>query len=281
MSENEKKYPYYNAMQSYYKEQGNQEETAETYNRVLYDFFCYLEANEEEYQKTSEVESITENEIKRYFSHLTKLSNATFDRNLTILNVFFKRLNQLKLITNFPTITMKRKTSFKMIHNLNEDSAELYNKRQDIYRDEDLTLKSRVIFLFLNKKITLSEMTKDKFYLRIPDLKLEGLEKELIDRYLSTIYSTQLDYDTKEIFLKQRLADSSVKQTSNSLSIEFNNIKKKYNVKISTKKYIQDLFVMEIRGLGEGKKYPEYVSKEFMITYEAAQYYLKLAESMS
>lgn len=231
-------------------------ETIDTYDRTLSTFFNYLESNLDDFgiDDLNNLNNITVNEINRFIEFTAaqdglNLKPTTTNKYICALKRYFLLMLHLSLIYSLPTATIELR---KIDNEIKLDIDLSWIKLVDgILQDEDIRLKSRVVFLFLLKQFQLSEMLKEDFPKRVEKIQFSTVENDVLSQYKDQISELQSKHSSSQYFLKQnnrKISDNDLHVvTRNYLAKLFKEVHEIYpSVPHSTSQVIYQVRIMQM-----------------------------------
>lgn len=198
-------YPYQDSFTKHLSSKDLSEVTIDEYNKILTELFNYLSEFNKGYQSDHRVENLFNRDIEEYLNMLLnnrQISNSTYNKILSHINVYFNYLFTHNLNSNLPTIELKglKKTSKEDVN------VKLINELDSILTNNNVHFYSRMTMLLTSKGYKSEEFLQTGFYKQLDSINFtenELIFKTSFDEFIKPIQKKQRSSD---IFLKQRLS---------------------------------------------------------------------------
>lgn len=198
-------YPYQEAFDQYLKMQELAPLTITEYHSVLADLFNYLSNFNEGYRRDHRVTTLLDRDVEQYLAMLTnqrQVTPGTYNKMLSHINIYFKYLFTHDLIQHYPTLTLKGRSR----ETLKTPTTKWLYLMPDILENDELSYYTRLTLLLTRHFYTVTELLTPGFYRQLPSLQLDADEQRFWGAFQQFIEPIQLKQNSKDIFLKQRLA---------------------------------------------------------------------------
>lgn len=198
-------YPYQDSFTKHLSSKDLSEVTIDEYNKILTELFNYLSEFNKGYQSDHRVENLFNRDIEEYLNMLLnnrQISNSTYNKILSHINVYFNYLFTHNLNSNLPTIELKglKKTSKEDVN------VKWINELDSILTNNNVHFYSRMTMLLTSKGYKSEEFLQTGFYKQLDSINFtenELIFKTSFDEFIKPIQKKQRSSD---IFLKQRLS---------------------------------------------------------------------------
>ena len=198
-------YPYQDSFTKHLSSKDLSEVTIDEYNKILTELFNYLSEFNKGYQSDHRVENLFNRDIEEYLNMLLnnrQISNSTYNKILSHINVYFNYLFTHNLNSNLPTIELKglKKTSKEDVN------VKWINELDSILKNNNVHFYSRMTMLLTSKGYKSEEFLQTGFYKQLDSINFtenELIFKTSFDEFIKPIQEKQRSSD---IFLKQRLS---------------------------------------------------------------------------
>ncbi|GAA6113117.1 site-specific integrase [Apilactobacillus apinorum] len=198
-------YPYQDSFTKHLSSKDLSEVTIDEYNKILTELFNYLSEFNKGYQSDHRVENLFNRDIEEYLNMLLnnrQISNSTYNKILSHINVYFNYLFTHNLNSNLPTIELKglKKTSKEDVN------VKWINELDSILTNNNVHFYARMTMLLTSKGYKSEEFLQTGFYKQLDSINFtenELIFKTSFDEFIKPIQKKQRSSD---IFLKQRLS---------------------------------------------------------------------------
>ncbi|MCT6822408.1 MAG: phage integrase N-terminal SAM-like domain-containing protein [Apilactobacillus sp.] len=198
-------YPYQDSFTKHLSSKDLSEVTIDEYNKILTELFNYLSEFNKGYQSDHRVENLFNRDIEEYLNMLLnnrQISNSTYNKILSHINVYFNYLFTHNLNSNLPTIELKglKKTSKEDVN------VKWINELDSILKNNNVHFYARMTMLLTSKGYKSEEFLQTGFYKQLDSINFtenELIFKTSFDEFIKPIQEKQRSSD---IFLKQRLS---------------------------------------------------------------------------
>lgn len=198
-------YPYQDSFTKHLSSKDLSEVTIDEYNKILTELFNYLSEFNKGYQSDHRVENLFNRDIEEYLNMLLnnrQISNSTYNKILSHINVYFNYLFTHNLNSNLPTIELKglKKTSKEDVN------VKWINELDSILKNNNVHFYARMTMLLTSKGYKSEEFLQTGFYKQLDSINFtenELIFKTSFDEFIKPIQKKQRSSD---IFLKQRLS---------------------------------------------------------------------------
>ena len=207
MAKHDNAYPYQDTFEASLEKQELAELTIAEYRSVLTDLFNYLSLFNEGYQRDHRVDAIFDRDVEGYLAMVVNernVTNGTYNKLLSHINIYFKYLFTHQLISQYPTVTLKGKSK----DDLQPLSLKWLYALPEILQNDSLSYYSRLVMLLTRHGFTVSEMLTPGFYEQIDPSVFKDEEAVFWQAFLSFIGPIQERQNSKDIFLKQRFSEA-------------------------------------------------------------------------
>lgn len=200
------------------EKKGLKESTVDTYDLVVYYFFCYMKDNYDDFDPTNAADDIVVNDVRNYLSYLMNekgFSVSTRNKQLTALRSFFMYCYDQRIIRSYPIHEIRNLRKVKpedVLPNKPLFDAWIDNLPEYLMKEES-SMIARALLLFISKGYGVSRQIQPGFYHELENINLSEVERNFLEEYLSSIKELQTYYKTKDIFLKERVRSN--KEISN------------------------------------------------------------------
>ncbi|UQS85414.1 phage integrase N-terminal SAM-like domain-containing protein [Apilactobacillus apisilvae] len=199
-------YPYQKSFEQYLKINGLAKVTIKEYTSTLIDMFEYLSNFNLGYQKNHHVNQLFDRDIQQYMNMLIEkrqINNSTYNKILSHINIYFKYLFSHDFSDKLPTLTLKGRDRNKKV---NIDITWL-SKMEKILNNSNIHPYTKMTLLMISKGFKSSEILRKDFYKIFNKIKFNDYEKTFINSFSIFIKPIQEKQNSKDIFLKQRIAE--------------------------------------------------------------------------
>ncbi|GAA3621347.1 phage integrase N-terminal SAM-like domain-containing protein [Secundilactobacillus similis DSM 23365 = JCM 2765] len=196
-------YPYQDSFEQYLTIQELAQATIDEYSSVLTDLFRYLSDFNTGYQRDHRVATLLDRDVEQYLAMLVnerQVTNGTYNKVLSHINIYFKYLFTHDLIPQYPTVTLKGKSHDQ----LQTPSTKWIYLLPDILANETLAVYTRLSLLLLSHFYPAKEFLTPGFYDQFDATTLTGAEADFWQRYQQFIQPIQQRQHSQDLFLKQR-----------------------------------------------------------------------------
>lgn len=170
------------------------------------ELFNYLSEFNKGYQSDHRVENLFNRDIEAYLNMLLtnrQISNSTYNKILSHINVYFNYLFTHNLNSNLPTIELKglKKASKEDIN------VKWINELDSILMNNNVHFYARMTMLLTSKGYKSEEFLQKGFYKQLSSIDFNENElkfKSSFDEFIKPIQEKQ---SSSDIFLKQRLSE--------------------------------------------------------------------------
>lgn len=199
-------YPYQDSFEKNLLSKDLSKVTIDEYNKILAELFNYLSEFNKGYQSDHRVENLFNRDIEAYLNMLLtnrQISNSTYNKILSHINVYFNYLFTHNLNSNLPTIELK---------GLKKASKEDINVKwiielDSILMNNNVHFYARMTMLLTSKGYKSEEFLQKGFYKQLSSIDFNENElkfKSSFDEFIKPIQEKQ---SSSDIFLKQRLSE--------------------------------------------------------------------------
>lgn len=198
-------YPYQDSFETMLTGQELADLTIAEYRSVLTDLFNYLSLFNVGYQRDHRVDAIFERDVEQYLGMLVTerhVTNGTYNKILSHINIYFKYLFTHQLISQYPTVTLKGKSK----EDLQPPSIKWLYALPELLANSDLSYYTRLTMLLAHRGFSVSEMLTPGFYKELEPSAFESYEMAFWQDFQRFIEPIQARQNSKDIFLKQRLS---------------------------------------------------------------------------
>ncbi|UQS86568.1 phage integrase N-terminal SAM-like domain-containing protein [Nicoliella spurrieriana] len=198
-------YPYQKNFELYLHQVPLAQITIDEYSATLIDLFEYLSNFNRGYQRDHRVSELFDRDVQQYMNMLVSernITNTTYNKVLSHLNIYFKYLFTQDLTQKLPTLTLKgkeRKTPASV-------SVKWLNELPVIIADDRIHIYTRLVMLLISKGYNLKEFLQPGFYHEFEQIQWSPSEQEFINKFKAFIGPIQIRQSSSDIFLKQRFA---------------------------------------------------------------------------
>ncbi|MBW1605553.1 phage integrase N-terminal SAM-like domain-containing protein [Lactobacillus sp. Sy-1] len=198
-------YPYQKNFEAYLHQVALAQITIDEYSATLVDLFEYLSNFNAGYQKDHRVSELFDRDIQQYMNMLVderNITNTTYNKVLSHLNIYFKYLFTQELTQKLPTLNLKgkeRKTPASV-------SVKWLQELPVILADDQVHIYTRLVLLLISKGYNLKEFLQPGFYRAFEQIKWTPDEQAFIDQFQTFIAPIRVRQNSPDIFLKQRFA---------------------------------------------------------------------------
>lgn len=199
-------YPYQDSFEKNLLSKDLSKVTIDEYNKILAELFNYLSEFNKGYQSDHRVENLFNRDIEAYLNMLLtnrQISNSTYNKILSHINVYFNYLFTHNLNSNLPTIELKglKKASKEDIN------VKWINELDSILMNNNVHFYARMTMLLTSKGYKSEEFLQKGFYKQLSSIDFNENElkfKSSFDEFIKPIQEKQ---SSSDIFLKQRLSE--------------------------------------------------------------------------
>lgn len=199
-------YPYQDSFEKNLLSKDLSKVTIDEYNKILAELFNYLSEFNKGYQSDHRVENLFNRDIEAYLNMLLtnrQISNSTYNKILSHINVYFNYLFTHNLNSNLPTIELKglKKASKEDIN------VKWINELGSILMNNNVHFYARMTMLLTSKGYKSEEFLQKGFYKQLSSIDFNENElkfKSSFDEFIKPIQEKQ---SSSDIFLKQRLSE--------------------------------------------------------------------------
>lgn len=199
-------YPYQDSFEKNLLSKDLSKVTIDEYNKILAELFNYLSEFNKGYQSDHRVENLFNRDIEAYLNMLLtnrQISNSTYNKILSHINVYFNYLFTHNLNSNLPTIELKglKKASKEDIN------VKWINEIDSILMNNNVHFYARMTMLLTSKGYKSEEFLQKGFYKQLSSIDFNENElkfKSSFDEFIKPIQEKQ---SSSDIFLKQRLSE--------------------------------------------------------------------------
>ncbi|CAI2673533.1 phage integrase N-terminal SAM-like domain-containing protein [Apilactobacillus apinorum] len=199
-------YPYQDSFENNLLSKDLSKVTIDEYNKILAELFNYLSEFNKGYQSDHRVENLFNRDIEAYLNMLLtnrQISNSTYNKILSHINVYFNYLFTHNLNSNLPTIELKglKKASKEDIN------VKWINELDSILMNNNVHFYARMTMLLTSKGYKSEEFLQKGFYKQLSSIDFNENElkfKSSFDEFIKPIQEKQ---SSSDIFLKQRLSE--------------------------------------------------------------------------
>lgn len=198
-------YPYQDTFKLYLQQQELATATIAEYDSVLTDLFNYLSNFNAGYQQDHRVSTLLDRDVEQYLAMLINqrhVTNGTYNKMLSHINIYFKYLFTHNLITHYPTLMLKGKSH----DDLKTPSTKWLHLMPDILADQQLAVYTRLTLLLISHFYTTKEFLAPNFYQQFQPQAFNADEQTFWATYQRFIQPLQARHHSHDLFLKQRLS---------------------------------------------------------------------------
>lgn len=196
-------YPYQDVFEQYLENEGLAQLTINEYQTVLTDLFSYMSTFNTGYQRDHRVAALFDRDIEQYLAMLINerhVTNGTYNKMLSHINIYFKYLFTHNLISQFPTLTLKGKSK----EQLRAPSTKWLYALPEIMANDQLSYYTRLTMLLTNRGYTVKEMLTPGFYTQVAPTSFNDWETLFWAEFTKFITPIQARQHSQDLFLKQR-----------------------------------------------------------------------------
>lgn len=197
-------YPYQEVFEAYLHRQDLAQPTIVEYRSVLSDLFNFLSNFNAGYQADHRVTTLLDRDIEQYLAMLVnqrQVTNGTYNKMLSHINIYFKYLFTHDLITHYPTLTLKGKSH----DDLKAPTTKWLHLMPTILANRQLAVYTRMTLLLSSHYYTVSEFLSPGFYQQLDTRHFNHHEQTFWQEYQRFISPLQERQHSQDLFLKQRL----------------------------------------------------------------------------
>lgn len=198
-------YPYQEVFERYLNRQELAQPTIAEYRSVLTDLFNFLSNFNAGYQADHRVATLLDRDIEQYLAMLVnqrQVTNGTYNKMLSHINIYFKYLFTHNLITHYPTLMLKGKSH----DDLKAPTTKWLHLMPAILANRQLAVYTRLTLLLSSRYYTISEFLTPGFYQQLNTADFKDDERAFWQEYQQFIRPLQERQHSQDLFLKQRLA---------------------------------------------------------------------------
>lgn len=198
-------YPYQEIFERYLNRQELAQPTIAEYRSVLTDLFNFLSNFNASYQVDHRVATLLDRDVEQYLAMLVnqrQVTNGTYNKMLSHINIYFKYLFTHDLITHYPTLTLKGKSH----DDLKAPTTKWLHLMPTILANQQLAVYTRFTLLLSSRFYTISEFLTPGFYQQLNPKSFNPSEQTFWQDYQQFIRPLQKRQHSQDLFLKQRLA---------------------------------------------------------------------------
>ncbi|TPR13894.1 phage integrase N-terminal SAM-like domain-containing protein [Apilactobacillus timberlakei] len=199
-------YPYQKSFEKNLNINGLAKVTIKEYTSTLIDMFEYLSNFNIGYQKNHHVNQLFDRDIQQYMNMLVEkrqINNSTYNKVLSHINIYFKYLFSHDFSDKLPTLTLKGRDRNKE----SKINIKWIEQMPNILNDPNVHPYTKMTLLLISKGFKSSEFLKINFYRVFKKINFNSYEKKFINQYNNFIKPIQGKQSSKDIFLKQRIAN--------------------------------------------------------------------------
>lgn len=197
-------YPYQEVFEAYLHRQDLAQPTIVEYRSVLSDLFNFLSNFNAGYQADHRVTTLLDRDIEQYLAMLVnqrQVTNGTYNKMLSHINIYFKYLFTHDLITHYPTLTLKGKSH----DDLKAPTTKWLHLMPTILANRQLAVYTRMTLLLSSRYYTVSEFLSPGFYQQLDTRHFNHDEQTFWQEYQRFISPLQERQHSQDLFVKQRL----------------------------------------------------------------------------
>lgn len=197
-------YPYQDTFEQYLHRQELASATIAEYRSVLIDLFNFLSAFNAGYQADHRVATLLDRDVEEYLAMLVnqrQVTNGTYNKMLSHINIYFKYLFTHDLIAHYPTLELKGKSR----ELLKAPTTKWLHLMPDILANTQLSVYTRLTLMLTSHFYTVKEFLQPGFYQQFNPAELSSNEQQFWDEYQRFIQPLQVRQHSRDLFLKQRL----------------------------------------------------------------------------
>nr|WP_173021193.1 phage integrase N-terminal SAM-like domain-containing protein [Secundilactobacillus folii] len=197
-------YPYQDTFEQYLNHQELAQATIAEYRSVLSDLFNFLSTFNEGYQNDHRVATLMDRDVEQYLAMLVnqrQVTNGTYNKMLSHINIYFKYLFTHDLIQHYPTLTLKGKSH----DDLKPPTIKWLHLMPEILANHQLAIYTRLTLLMSEHFYTVKEFLQPGFYQQFDSQALTKEERHFWAEYRRFITPLQERQHSRDLFLKQRL----------------------------------------------------------------------------
>ncbi len=198
-------YPYQETFEQYLNRRELAQPTIAEYRSVLTDLFNFLSNFNAGYQADHRVATLLDRDVEQYLAMLVNqrhVTNGTYNKMLSHINIYFKYLFTHDLITHYPTLTLKGKSH----DDLKAPTTKWLHLMPTILANQQLAVYTRLTMLLSSRYYTISEFLTPGFYQQLNTSDFNANERTFWQTYQQFIHPLQERQHSSDLFLKQRLA---------------------------------------------------------------------------
>ncbi|MCH5462876.1 site-specific integrase [Lactobacillus sp. LC28-10] len=197
-------YPYQEVFEAYLHRQELAQPTIVEYRSVLTDLFSFLSNFNVGYQADHRVATLLDRDVEQYLAMLVnqrQVTNGTYNKMLSHINIYFKYLFTHDLITHYPTLTLKGKSH----DDLKAPTTKWLHLMPSILANQQLAVYTRLTLLLSSHFYTISEFLTPGFNQQLDIQNFKTHEQAFWQEYQRFIEPLQERQHSRDLFLKQRL----------------------------------------------------------------------------
>lgn len=197
-------YPYQETFERYLHQRELAQPTIAEYRSVLTDLFNFLSNFNAGYQADHRVATLLDRDVEQYLAMLVnqrQVTNGTYNKMLSHINIYFKYLFTHDLITHYPTLTLKGKSH----DDLKAPTTKWLHLMPTILANQQLAVYTRLTLLLSSRYYTISEFLTPGFYQQLNTRDFNANERTFWQVYQQFIQPLQERQHSSDLFLKQRL----------------------------------------------------------------------------
>ena len=270
-------YPYQDSFETMLAGQDLAPITITEYRSVLTDLFNYLSLFNVGYQRDHRVDSLFDRDIEQYLGMVLKerhITNGTYNKLLSHINVYFKYLFTHQLISQYPTVTLKGKSKA----DLQPPAVKWLYLLPEILADPTLSFYTRLTLMLIHQGFTVSELLTPGFYQQLDPATFTTDEQRFWQAFQQFIKPIQERQKTADIFLKQRFSNDP-HLTLPGLHKYLKPDEAKLGMPLSPTKLYQSVVVDYL--MNHPKVDDQTLASQFRLDPQSIDYYRKLARSVA
>ncbi|GAX00006.1 phage integrase N-terminal SAM-like domain-containing protein [Secundilactobacillus mixtipabuli] len=199
-------YPYQETFERYLHQQELAKPTIAEYRSVLTDLFIFLSNFNAGYQADHRVATLLDRDVEQYLAMLVnqrQVTNGTYNKMLSHINIYFKYLFTHDLIRHYPTLTLKGKSHDE----LKAPTTKWLHLMPSILKNQQLAFYTRLTLMLSSHYYTISEFLTPGFYQQLNSDNFNADEHAFWQQFQQFIQPLQTRQHSQDLFLKQRLAE--------------------------------------------------------------------------
>ncbi|KRN29054.1 hypothetical protein IV38_GL001270 [Lactobacillus selangorensis] len=198
-------YPYQKPFERELRRKGLAQTTVTDYSNTLARFYDYEAGAANQFAETHDPNDLLESDVRYFLSMLIEerhVQNATYNKILSHLNVYFKYLFARRLIDQYPTLTLKGHPKEELDPTIH---TEWLDQLPELLADERLQMYTRMMLLLISKGYQVGEMLQPGFYQQMNQISFQPNEKQFLQAYKAYIAPLQERQHNPNLFLKTRI----------------------------------------------------------------------------